>query len=131
MKNIVTLEQAREAVPHLLGKENTAWTNPTSDTVRVEIGLGPVMRMKFPATVDQDSGMPVPERTALAPTEIHIEVAPGATVEIPKAFDRAIQDVRANGAIVLGCAPQLRRADGTSPPTKTPTRAARAKLIAD
>jgi hypothetical protein len=67
----------------------TKWRNPTGEPVRIEIFLS-IARWA------------------------QITIPPGAEVEIPSAYDRAIHQVDAHGVVVGGLAPQLRRvgADG-------------------
>jgi hypothetical protein len=70
---------------------NTAWENPTKNTVKARIFTGP------------DGGFKV------------FVVPPGEVRELPSEYDAAIQSVR-GGRVVSGMAPQLRRVGKSNPP---------------
>lgn len=106
---ILTLAEAREKHPMLLGDGVTEWHNPTADRMMIEFSLGPVTRRQFGASIDDDEVRPA--RACMLHTIVRVPIEPGAKVKLPKIWDRAIHHID-KGAIIGGSAPQLRRAAG-------------------
>lgn len=81
----------------------TGWRNPTVNDVRIRFFIKPG------APIDEPGGPREPS------IWLPVFIPAGGAVDLPATFDRAIQTVK-GGLVVGGLAPQLVRADGSSPP---------------
>lgn len=94
--------------------ETTSWSNPLRQPQRLEVALGPVTPYSgVIETLDEDSGVLNRRRVSgFRQTQIVVELAPGETKALPRAWDTIVHRVR-DGVVIGGQAPQLRRAGQT------------------
>lgn len=91
--------------------EATRWRNASLDVVRFEIHI------RGPSYADRTTEEGLVERRGIRPRKTKpVVLKPGEETLLPRAWDRAVQDVR-DGHVVGGLAPQLVRvgADDAAP----------------